>query len=570
MPPHTPSALLQSSGIDKPWTPWEWRKTAELSDESPEELCAQNLLPDRVFTTYNAAKETIASISDSKVEPLTFRLKTEWDKAMQNEQRLCVEQACRAVCQVIAPCASEQLQMAYVKSASTSRSQVEALISTYKQVPSKTLKTQILSIYALRFTVSELKEMHATFEKLSDRQIKKARSHAKRVGAGFLVEKVPYHRVCIDATKLEHFLTFVDQPYFYQDVSFGTRKVRLESGQEMIMPNVVRTVGRSTMIKQYQQRCSEEEFEPLSRATLYRILKVREASQRKPLQGLDDTAARGAEGFDILVNVVDELERCGASHEWCEGSRNHLRDSRRYLKTSYRAHCRDDCDNQCADHCRSYALSNAPNKELDSPCTHFHTWQCDECDLLTSTLGHILAKIRESDEVQFYSQDQLEDTFYDANQAKKMVLQWKAHILRVENQDRGKTSAVNSLQQDTVFIVLDWAMKFTQLKYREKQSEWFGKQGMNWHVSCVLSKPTDSTGKLEVKSYVHLFNSCAQESPTVYAIIIHLLKKVKAVSPHVTKAFLRSDGAGCYHSNNLIASLQQSLSHTGIKVMRYV
>ena len=318
MPPHTPSALLQSSGIDKPWTPWEWRKTAESSDDSPEELCAQNLLPDRVFTTYNAAMETIASISDSKVEPLTFRLKTGWNKATQNEQRLCVEkvvEACRAVCQVIAPCASEQLQMAYVKRASTSRSQVEALLSTYKQAPSKTLKTQILSIYALRFTVSELKEMHATFEKLSDRQIKKARSHAKKVGAGFIVEKVPYHRVCIDATKLEHFLTFVDQPYFYQDVSFGTRKVRLESGQEMIMPNVVRTVGRSTMIKQYQQRCSEEEFEPLSRAILYRILKVREASQRKSLQGLDDTAASGAEGFDILANVVDELERCGASHE---------------------------------------------------------------------------------------------------------------------------------------------------------------------------------------------------------------------------------------------------------------
>ncbi len=46
----------------------------------------------------------------------------------------------------------------------------------------------------------------------------------------------------------------------------------------------------------------------------------------------------------------------------------------------------------------------------------------------------------------------------------------------------------------------------------------------------------------------------------------------KATSPHITKAFLRSDayGAGCYHSNNLIAFLEQSLSHTGIKVMRYV
>ena len=32
----------------------------------------------------------------------------------------------------------------------------------------------------------------------------------------------------------------------------------------MIMPHVVRTVGRSTMTKQHQPRCSEEEFEPES------------------------------------------------------------------------------------------------------------------------------------------------------------------------------------------------------------------------------------------------------------------------------------------------------------------
>ena len=331
MQPDTPSILLQPSGSDKPWTPGQWRKSAESSDESSEELCTPTLLPNQVFTTYNAAMETIANISDSKVEPLTFRLKAEWNKATQSEQRLCVEkvdEACCAVCQVIAPGASEQLLMAYVKSASTSRSQPEVLVSTYKQAPTKTLKTQILSIYASRFTVTELTEMHAPFEKVSDRQIKKARSHAKIVGAGFPVEKVPYHRVRIDSTKLEHFLAFVDQPYFYQDVSFGTRKVSLNSGQQMIMPNVVRTVCRSTMIKQYQQRCSEEEFQPLSRATLYRILKVREASQRTSLQGLDDTAASSAEGFETLANTVDELERCGASHEWCERSRNHLRDSK--------------------------------------------------------------------------------------------------------------------------------------------------------------------------------------------------------------------------------------------------
>ena len=46
------------------------------------------------------------------------------------------------------------------------------------------------------------------------------------------------------------------------------------------MAIVVRTVTRSTMVKQYQSFCEEEGFNPLSRSTLFKILDVREASQR--------------------------------------------------------------------------------------------------------------------------------------------------------------------------------------------------------------------------------------------------------------------------------------------------
>ena len=48
--------------------------------------------------------------------------------------------------------------------------------------------------------------------------------------------------------KLDHFLTFVDRPYFYQDVAYGQRTLKLESGERLAMPNIIRTVTRSTMI----------------------------------------------------------------------------------------------------------------------------------------------------------------------------------------------------------------------------------------------------------------------------------------------------------------------------------
>ena len=83
---------------------------------------------------------------------------------------------------------------------------------------------------------------------------------------------------------------------------------------------------------------------------MYRKLKVREASQRKSRQGLDNTVASVADGFDTLSRIVDELEQYGTRHEWCEESRDKLKEATRYLKSSYCAHCRDDMENLCADH----------------------------------------------------------------------------------------------------------------------------------------------------------------------------------------------------------------------------
>lgn len=62
--------------------------------------------------------------------------------------------------------------------------------SRIRNAASKSLKTQILSILANRFTTKELKDSHKSFEDLSDRKTKKARAQAKTEGPGVPVEKV--------------------------------------------------------------------------------------------------------------------------------------------------------------------------------------------------------------------------------------------------------------------------------------------------------------------------------------------------------------------------------------------
>ena len=55
---------------------------------------------------------------------------------------------------------------------------------------------------------------------------------------------------------------------------------------------------------------------------------------------------------------------------------------------------------------------------------------------------------------------------------------------------------IESLENNQCLLVLDWAMKFVPLKFREQQQDWFGKKGRNWHVSVLIFK---ESAELKVK-----------------------------------------------------------------------
>ena len=58
------------------------------------------------------------------------------------------------------------------------------------------------------------------------------------------------------------------------------------------------------------------------------------------------------------------------------------------------------------------------------------------------------------------------------------------------------------LDSSSRLVVMDCAMKFLQLRYREKQSDWYRKRGLSWHVSSVVSRD-ELTKKLQVTTYAH-------------------------------------------------------------------
>ena len=130
------------------------------------------------------------------------------------------------------------------------------------------LKTQILSLYAYRYPIKKVEKLHEPYESITTiKQIKRAITHARECGPGLPLKKSSSSPVRLYISRVDYFIDFINCPYFYRDAALGTRKSKLNSGQEILMSNVIRTVTRSTMISQYLLFC-EEQVVPLSRATL--------------------------------------------------------------------------------------------------------------------------------------------------------------------------------------------------------------------------------------------------------------------------------------------------------------
>jgi len=141
---------------------------------------------------------------------------------------------CLLVCSVIAPGSGEELFESMV---SVQREKCEGpipndlvvLMTAYKNGKTRNLRRQILSLYAYRYPMSKLQEIHQPYGKLTTWEIKQARSHAKLHGAGTIPEATLKYRVRLDMGKVDHFVEFTNRPYFYPDVSYGSKIITLDN-----------------------------------------------------------------------------------------------------------------------------------------------------------------------------------------------------------------------------------------------------------------------------------------------------------------------------------------------------
>ena len=64
-------------------------------------------------------------------------------------------------------------------------------------------------------------------------------------------------------------------------------------------------------------------------------------------------------------------------------------------------------------------------------------------------------------------------------------------------------------------------------------------------------------GEMEMMTFVHVFESCNQDSYAVLAILNDVFGQLKSVMPELQSVYLRQDNAGCYHCALTLVAARQ-------------
>ena len=165
-------------------------------------------------------------------------------------------------------------------------------------------------------------------------------------------------------------------------------------------------------------------------------------------------------------------------------------------------------------------------------CDHAHCDSCDRCLLVSS----VVREIEEGLATAKCSDNDKEELAFVISQAKQSIECWKAHLLRSVNQDECRLDILSSLSSSSILLVLDWAMKYLPRKYRESQSDWFGKRGISWHVAVAIKS---NSGEMEMMTFAHIFESAAaQDSSSVLAILNDVFSQLKTIMPELQTVYI--------------------------------
>ena len=256
----------------------------------------------------------------------------------------------------------------------------EALVECYLKQNNRVNQMQILSLFAHKFSKHRFIRM---MPGMNAYKIDVARKHAAVTFPGQIFDPPRVIRPRLSMPKVMHFLEFISSPTYHQAVGYGTKTLTLSPGLEIQIHKIVRIVIASRLINSCIQYCNESNnYVCLSRATLFKILKVCAASQKRNMHGLDNITSEDMKAVDVLEKVVSKLELFGLQKEKVTHLHSLLSHVNQHLKFEMKGHVQNS--SACPEHCSVYSLSDPTNSAFKSQCGHEHNQCC--CDNCSATI----------------------------------------------------------------------------------------------------------------------------------------------------------------------------------------
>ena len=107
---------------------------------------------------------------------------------------------------------------------------------------------------------------------------------------------------------------------------------------------------------------------------------------------------------------------------------------------------------------------------------------CPSCSELDEVLSNVMNMIN-SPKLTLTDEQQSQVTV-DATHAVETIANWKAHMLRTVNKKQAKQETLGALNDQSVLIIMDWAMKYLPQRYREQISRFLRKARKK--LACCL------------------------------------------------------------------------------------
>ena len=134
------------------------------------------------------------------------------------------------------------------------------------------------------------------------------------------------------------------------------------------------------------------------------------------------------------------------------------------------------------------------------------------------------------------------------------------------NQDEARIEAIDALDENSVLLVQDWAMRFLPREFRENQSDWFAKRGMSWYITVATRRAENH--ELQMMTFVHVYQTCNQDNCAVLSIMKDVIGKLKSLVPQLKTVFYIQDNAGYYHCVDTIVGASFTGCSSGVTVKR--